>query len=227
MKYNPDRHNRQSIRLKYYDYSQQGFYYVTICTQDRKLLFGDVCKNDTNEYREASCGCSSPVMKLNSSGQMVDWEWNQIPKRYAYVILDKYVIMPNHFHGILQILNGKCTGVGTPLVGVLSADGYNNEGHKTHPYKEEKDLEQKRMGTSPIPTLFDIIGTFKSITTTKYITGVKQNNWPPFRKRVWQLRYHDRIIRNENELDRIRKYVIENPLKWDNDENNPNNFGSH
>ena len=81
MKYNPDRHNRHSIGLKNYDYSQQGFYYVTICTQDRKLLFGELNKNDTDECREASCGCSCPVMELNSAGQMVDWEWNQIPKR--------------------------------------------------------------------------------------------------------------------------------------------------
>ncbi|MBN2383185.1 hypothetical protein JXQ70_09915 [bacterium] len=111
MPYDPEKHNRQSIRLKGYDYSQPGFYYFTICTQDRVERFGDV-KNDT--------------MILNDAGKMVDAEWNRIPKRYCHVILDAYVIMPNHMHGILQIIsfghdNDKSfqNTVGTGLVPVL------------------------------------------------------------------------------------------------------------
>ena len=74
------------------------------------------------------------------------------------------------------------------------------------------------MGTSPIPagktTLFDIIGAFKSITTNMYIIGIKNDNWPRFNKRLWQLRFHDRIIRTENELNRIREYIIANPVNY-------------
>jgi len=139
MGYDPDKHHRQSIRLKGYDYSPPGYYYVTICTQDRKKLFGEI--NDA-------------IIRLNDAGQMIDQEWNQIPKRYGCVILDEFVVMPNHFHGILQLISDK------------------NDGN----------------------SLFEIIGAFKSITTNQYINCVKQNNWPTFRKRLWQLRYHDRVI---------------------------------
>jgi hypothetical protein len=136
-------------------------------------------------------------MKLNSAGQMVEREWNRIPHRYRGVYIDRYVIMPNHFHGIIKI-------VGTPLVGVRS---HSDRGEIEINQKRmgTSPVQPKRMGTSPIPTLFDVIGTFKSITTNKYIIGVKQNNWPPFYKRIWQLRYYDRIIRNEIELEKIKE----------------------
>ena len=118
---------------------------------------------------------------------MIDQEWTQIPKRYGCVILDKYVVMPNHLHGILQILSGENDGntsseqvnVGTSLVGVLNdAD----ENHINPP--ETGDSATERTDTRPVPTLFEIIGAFKSITTNGYIKCVKQNNWPPFRKRL-------------------------------------------
>ncbi len=213
MGYDPYRHHRRSIRLKGYDYSRSGYYYVTICTQDREKLFGEI---------------DEAIIRLNEAGQMIDQEWNQIPKRYGCVIIDKYVIMPNHLHGILQILSGENDGntsseqvnVGTSLVGVL------NDANETHISPTETgDSATERTGTRPVPTLFEIIGAFKSITTNGYINCVKQNNWPPFRKRLWQLRYHDRIIRDEDELNRIRKYIIENPLNWAEDENNPENLG--
>lgn len=170
---------RYSIRLAGYDYSKPGYYFITLCTQNRNRRFG-VIRNKK--------------MQLNNVGRMIDLEWKQIPKRFKHMILDKYVIMPDHFHGIIQIISNKnppvCNGnnVGTPLVGVH--------------YKEI--------------TLFEIIGAFKSITTHKYIDGVKDNNWSRFNKRLWQLRYHDRIIRNENDLNRIRKYIITNPFNYHN-----------
>ena len=176
--------NRYSIRLNRYDYSKPGYYYITLCTQDRDKRFGVIVDKE---------------MQLNDIGRMIDLEWKQIPNRFKHTILDKYIIMPDHFHGIIQIISNKkipahdknllvCNenNVGTPLVGVH--------------YKKT--------------TLFEIIGAFKSITTHKYIDGVTLKNWPRFRKRLWQLRYHDRIIRNENELSGIRKYIITNPLNY-------------
>jgi len=201
MGYDPDKHHRRSNRLKGYDYSRPGYYYVTICTQDRKKLFGEI--NDA-------------IMRLNDAGQMIDQEWNQIPKRYRCVIIDKYVIMPDHFHAILQLLSDKNDGnsssnvnAGTSLVGVPNdADDID-----INPY-ETGESATNRTGIRPVPTLFEIIGTFKSITTVQYINGVKQNNWPRFRKRLWQLKYNDRVIRDDGELGRIRKYIIDNPLNW-------------
>ncbi len=62
------------------------------------------------------------------------------------------------------------------------------------------------------------------MTTNEYIRNVKRNNWEPFDQKIWQRNYYDRIIRNEKELDKIRKYIFENPLKWELDRNNPENL---
>ena len=225
MVYDPDRHNRCSVRLKGYDYSQPGFYYVTICTQDRVERFGDV---------------SDDEMVLNDAGEIVDEEWNLIPARYGHVVLDKYQVMPNHMHGIVQIV-GSANGenksfgngnVGTGLVPVLNnadkTDGtVPGDADKTDENTSEMVVAAyKRTGTRPVPTpLYNIIGTFKSITQNDYADGVRNNGWLPFRKRLWQLRFHDHIIRNEKELNRIRKYIMDNPKTWSDDENNPVNFG--
>jgi len=247
MIYDPERHNRRSMRLKGYDYSNPGFYYVTICTQDRVERFGDV-QNDK--------------MNLNDAGEMVDAEWNRIPERYEHVVLDKYQIMPNHLHGILQIIsqeNGRnkpfeneSVGTGFMLVlidseltvgngfGVdesINAPVLNDgdetlatgpiDGDKTHATTLKNVIAaSERMGTRPIPTppMYDIIGTFKSLTQNEYADHVRKNGWPPFRKRLWQLRFHDHIIRNDDELNRIRKYIEDNPKNWENDKNNPKNI---
>lgn len=113
MIYDPEKHNRRSMRLKGYDYSQPGFYYVTICTQDRVERFGDV---------------QNGKMIVNEAGEMVHAAWNRIPERYEHVVMDEYQIMPNHMHGILQIIFLENGGrqiidpgnVGTGLVPVLN-----------------------------------------------------------------------------------------------------------
>jgi REP element-mobilizing transposase RayT len=71
-------------------------------------------------------------------------------------------------------------------------------------------------------TVGRILQAFKSITTREYINGVRQNRWPPFDGKLWQRNYHEHIIRNEDELNRIRQYIRDNPLTWDADEENPN-----
>ena len=90
MIYNPNIHHRRSIRLKGYDYSQAGLYYITICTQDRACLIGNVVNGE---------------MILNDSGTMIETEWVALKKRFPNIELHEYVVMPNHFHGILQIVD--------------------------------------------------------------------------------------------------------------------------
>ncbi|MDN5271898.1 hypothetical protein QTO31_07930 [Chloroflexus sp. MS-CIW-1] len=90
MPYDPNRHHRRSIRLKGYDYSQAGAYFITICTQDRACLFGKVVNGE---------------MRLNDAGRMVLAEWNMLPERFPHVVLDAFVVMPNHVHGIVVITN--------------------------------------------------------------------------------------------------------------------------
>ena len=94
MKYNSDIHHRRSIRLQGYDYSQAGAYFVTICTQNRECLFGNIMTGDVH---------------LNSIGKIVHEQWNVIPQRFPTVELDAFVVMPNHIHGIFV--------VGAPLAG--------------------------------------------------------------------------------------------------------------
>jgi putative transposase len=107
MAFNPDIHHRRSIRLRGYDYSQTGMYFVTICTQDRPCLFGDIVDG---------------VMNLNDSGKMVRATWDEIPAHYAGVEIDQFVVMPNHIHGVITLVGAgprACPdGVGQPQIEV-------------------------------------------------------------------------------------------------------------
>ncbi len=184
---------RRSIRLKGYDYSLAGAYFVTVCTQNRLCLFGNV----NNEQ-----------MTLNQAGQMVYEQWSELPKRFPESAIDEFTMMPNHLHGILIINdNETIQSVGAPLVGAQ------NKVDKTN-----------KAGTRPAPMLGEIVGAFKSITTNEYIRGVKQHDWLSFPGKLWQRNYFERVIRDEDELNRIREYIIYNPVKWAEDEDNPNNW---
>jgi putative transposase len=195
MLYYPEKHHRQSIRLKGYDYGQEGAYFVTICVQDRKCLFGDIMNGE---------------MRLNNVGNMIRENLEELSKRFKSIFIDEYIIMPDHLHGILIIQEN----IGASLVDAPVDDQIDTR------------LNNKRAGTRPAPTkigLADVIGSFKSITTHKYINGVYNSNWPPFNKRLWQRNYYEHIIRNEDEYYRIKKYIIENPSKWNNNNHNPEN----
>ena len=190
MKFDPQKHHRRSIRLKEYDYSQAGAYYVTIDVQNRECLFGEIVNYE---------------MILNEAGKMVNEQWNALLERFPSIELDVYQAMPNHFHGIIIVI----APVGTTLV-----------------VAPVLDISQQGAGTSPAPTkkptLGDIIGAFKSITTHEYILGVDNKNWLQFYKRLWQRNYYEHVIRDEADLNRIRDYIQSNPANWDEDEENPN-----
>ncbi len=170
--------NRKSIRLKGYDYAQAGLYFVTICTQHRAHLFGKIINGQ---------------MILNDSGKMVETEWLQLKNRFKNIQLREYVVMPNHFHAILEI-------VGAPLVVAPNPN--------------------KGQPQGIAPTLGEIVGAFKSITSVKYIRGVKSKNWKHFDGKLWQRNYWEHIIRNDNAHQRIAQYIINNPEKWERDKLN-------
>lgn len=182
---------RRNVRLKDYDYSTAGAYFVTICTQNRKHLFGEVLNGE---------------IILNSLGKIVQSCWTNIPHHFPHIEIDEFIIMPNHFHGIV-IINDQITNdsasVGAPLVGA----------HK-------KQLSWA--GTRPAPTFGNIVGAFKSITTVECIRQIKKLGMPKFDKRLWQRNYYEHVIRDENDLYQTRKYIQENPLQWDLDPENPN-----
>ena len=183
---------RKSQRKKDYDYSQPGYYAVTICTQGRSCLFGIIDNDD---------------MQLNDAGRMVNDTWYEIPDHYPGIELDVMQIMPNHLHGIIVV----CVGAG-PCARPTAPRG------RPYPGKE------KGQARGPVPTGFlslpDVIERFKSLTTTRYIEGVKNAGWLSFPGKLWQRSYHDRIMRNATELTKFRTYICNNPSEWDTDENN-------
>jgi putative transposase len=182
MTYNPDIHHRHSIRLREYDYSAIGAYFVTICVHMRECLYGGIINGE---------------MELNEVGRMVEEVWKVLPKRFPQVELDEYIIMPNHFHGIV-VINNESGHVGAihelPLHhGAISAQ-----------------MHRRNM------LLPKIIGYFK-MNSAKGINRLRDMQGVP----VWQRNYYERIIRDEKDLNAARKYIAENPLKWVDDQENP------
>ena len=100
--YNPHIHHRHSIRLKGYDYSQSGLYYITICVQDRKCLFGKIVR--INDVRIEDFEPRQREMILNDAGKIADNCWLEIPKHFPNAVLHEYIIMPNHVHGIIELI---------------------------------------------------------------------------------------------------------------------------
>ncbi len=207
-------YRRKSIRLQGYDYSQPGAYFITLVAENRISWFGEI---------------HNRAMHLNECGIGFYKIWQDIPKRFPNIILDEFILMPNHLHGIIWIkdsrlenldidptldddakLEGDATLVVIPdemesstrLDPTLDSTGPDATGSGTRPHSTKN------------PTIGDIIGAYKSLSTNYYIKGVKEKGWPRFKKRFWQANYYERIIRNEKALNHIRKYIQQNPLKW-------------
>ena len=147
--------NRKSIRLKEYDYTQNNAYFVTICANDRNCVFGEI---------------QNGKMVLNDIGNMIDELWQKIPKKYKTFEIDEYCIMPNHIHGILNIVGA-------------------------HPrVRPDYDLHKGSGQThGSAPTLGECVQWFKTMSTNEYIRNVEINDWPVFKKRFWQRNYYDHI----------------------------------
>lgn len=192
MTYNPNKHHRRSVRLKGYDYSQTGLYYITICVQNRACLFGKIENGN---------------MILNDAGHMIENEWLKLTERFKNIVLHEYVIMPNHFHAILEI-------VGTNVMISQNNTTIRNENGEPNLYAKGQP-----QGIAPTngKTVGDMIGAFCSITTVEYIRSVKNNNWQPFDKKIWQRNYWEHIIRDGQSHEKILEYIITNPENWNND----------
>ena len=152
-------------------------------------------------------------MILNDAGIMVEKIWNEIPVYYNGFDPRQFVVMPNHIHGIIEIVVGAgpraCPVNGQPQ-GVVGDIG--------QPRGGVGDIGQPR-GVAPTG-LGDIVHRLKTLTTKRYIDGVKNNGWQRFNGKLWQRNYWERIVRNENEYQKISEYIINNPLKWDTDKLN-------
>lgn len=207
-KYNPNIHHRRSIRLKGYDYSQAGAYFITICCEDRICRFGEIA---------VGAGLAPAQMRLNEYGEIAYNEWVKLSERFMNVDLDVFQIMPNHIHGII-VLND---------VGAGFTPAQNNE---ISPIDEISPIEMKnddniraragartRAGASPAPTttVCDIVGAYKSLVAHGCLDVYKSKN--EMMGKLWQRNYHEHIIRNEQSYQTISNYIVNNPAKWNDD----------
>ena len=176
-KYDPERHHRHSIRLESYDYSQQGAYFVTICTQNRQCFFGNIVDGNVS---------------FSDVGEMVLSQWKMLPERFAPVVLDEYVLMPNHLHGIIYL---------------SSSEGE----HTITPPNEWQPRTFQRPARN---TLGEVVRSFKAATARL----VRVAGYGDF---AWQREYYEHIIRHEQDLERVRLYITNNPAHWSEDEFNP------
>lgn len=190
-----DKH-RRSIRLKGYDYSQAGAYFVTIVSWQREMLFGEIVNEE---------------MKLNHNGQIVRDAWFDLKNHYRHVELGAFVIMPNHVHGIIILIDDISRG-GSPIIRETTSSDKTNVGElplpkgKTHPYVKPK----------PRHGLPEIVRAFKSFSARR-INRLRKTDGIP----VWQRNYYEHIIRNEREMDNIHRYIESNPARWNDDDENP------
>ena len=201
--------NRKSIRLKDFDYASVGGYFITICAHQRACSLSQVVDGD-------SC--------LTSIGRVVSQHWHRIPERNPRALLDEFVVMPNHVHGLILLKDDQhrrevggppdvgaykphtepflydqlACAVYTPLQrGDAHIVGANGDGEVRGPH-----------GTKPGST-GAIVQNFKKTTTREVRKAMAD---PEFR--LWQRNYNEHIVRDEDELNRIRDYIILNPTRW-------------
>jgi putative transposase len=162
---------RKSPRLRDYNYSQSGAYFVTICIHQRLHLFGDI---------------DNSIMHRSGLGEIAEQELRLLPHRWPQIEIDLFIIMPNHVHVI--IVNFDAETVGTAFLPSANS-------------------------SSKRPTLGHIIGSYKAGVTRI----ARQQRLIEVNQFIWQERFHDHIIRDEDGLNHIRNYVLHNPESWEQD----------
>lgn len=192
--YNPAIHHRRSIRLKGYDYAQEGLYFITICVQNREHIFGEVVDGE---------------MILNEFGQIANDEWVKLSDRFPNFELDVFQIMPNHMHGII-FLNDKLVGAGfTPAPN--NGNTQNNVNAQNNWQRNDNIRSTERIA----PSVSDIVGAYKSLVTNDCLKIFKSKN--KTMGKLWQRNYYENIIRNQLSYERISDYIRNNPKKWSED----------
>jgi REP element-mobilizing transposase RayT len=170
----------ESTRLKGWDYTNSAGYYVTICTKDNVKFFGNLINEE---------------MIISEEGKIIEEEWLKTEKIRHYVLLDEFIVMPNHFHAIIMLIKD-----------------YDNKTGNLIPETIHRVVSTKAKNASRTlkpDSLGSIIGQFKSICTKRIR---KFNN-----EFEWQERFYDRVIRDEKELNEVRGYIYNNPLNWNKD----------
>jgi putative transposase len=193
-----DQRNRHSIRLRNYDYTSNGAYFITICAETREDFFGTILENQ---------------MQLNDLGKIVLEEWERSAQIRTEMIFDEFIVMPDHVHAIVMIQKPE-----PPRATFLDnhrpvgAHGYSPL-HRTEHELERKITPSQNQTANKLErkprSLGSFVGGFKSAVTTR----INEQRGTP-RVPVWQRNYYDHIIRNDHDLERVRSYIQINPVRW-------------
>jgi len=188
-------HHRRSIRLPGYDYTSEGAYFVTVVTHHRERLFGEIVNDE---------------MVLNDFGKIVREEWLKTAQLRSEVELieDEFVIMPNHFHGIINITDSLGHGAPDDTVGAFNGRG-DRPDDTVGAYGHTPLRNSFR---SPSRSLGSMVRGFKSAVTTR-INILRGTPGTP----VWQRNYFEHIISTDREYETIAAYIANNPSNWNMD----------
>jgi putative transposase len=184
------KYRSESHRLKDWNYANPSVYFITICTQERLYLFGEIKEG---------------ILILNENGGIVENEINKSIDIRKNMVFHNYVIMPNHVHFLIEILN-----VDTQDVDTQSSAYNNNNNNKTNIDNNTIHTHSRAYLRRMPKSISSFVAIFKSVTT-KQINDLRKT---PHEK-IWQNNYHDHIVRNENSFNHIATYIDNNPLNWE------------
>ncbi|HOY42255.1 MAG TPA: hypothetical protein PLX60_10350 [Chitinophagales bacterium] len=183
------KYRSESHRLKDWNYANPSVYFITICTQERLYLFGEIKEG---------------ILILNENGGIVENEINKSIDIRKNMVFHNYVIMPNHVHFLIEILNVDTQDVDT------HSSAYNNNNNKTNIDNNTIHTHSRAYLRRMPKSISSFVAIFKSVTT-KQINDLRKT---PHEK-IWQNNYHDHIVRNENSFNHIATYIDNNPLNWE------------
>jgi REP element-mobilizing transposase RayT len=183
---------RRSIRLPEYDYTQQGAYFITICSHLKKHIFGEI---------------TSGSMKLSPVGEIAHYQWHQLPQHFNNIELDTFIIMPNHIHGILIITKPQ-----QPITRRDSPDLSNEDTPQVSTLTPFPPSNYKQPHGAVPGSVGAIIQNYKSRTSRKINTLLRSKINP-----IWQRNFYEHIIRDETDYERIVEYIENNPISWSDD----------
>jgi len=191
--------------MKGYDYSLAGAYFITIVTHDRKHILGEITNGE---------------MSINKYGDISKFTWCDLVNHNPGIELDEFIIMPNHLHGIIIIHERSDFSLTNSYVETCPGNrngtnvGVGSEPTPT-PAIPDHSLHDKFGTSKTSPQLPEIIRQFKTFSTAR-INVIRNTPGIHF----WQRNYYEHIIRDDDDLNRIRYYIINNPGQWDNDAEN-------
>jgi putative transposase len=177
-------------------------------------LFGEIV--------DAENATRCPV-SLSIAGEMIARWWSELPNKFPTVNVDEFIVMPNHIHGIIWIVDSDTPSKSGAHTQVRPYDLHANAVGAGPCARPDTGTASgiTQGNTRPIAALSTIVQWFKTMTTNEYIRQVKHSGWPPFPGKLWQRNYFEHVVRNEDELAKIRQYIADNPYRWAEEQENP------